>query len=306
MSFSQFQLFRDIAQTRSITRGAELNGITPSAASQYLHELERSLGAVLLDRTTRPISLTLSGKLYGDLCRDVLRRREEFDASMDQLKSSVEGTVRVASIYSVGLSEMSDLEAEFQRRLPGAKLQVDYLRPEKVYDYVLADRSDLGLVSYPENTREIAVIPWRSEQMVVAMSPAHPLARNGAIRPEDLEGADFVAFDEDLPIRREVDRYLRASGVSVNVIMHFDNLQTIREAVMLGSGVSIVPGRILRADLEQGRMAAVPIASPGLYRPLGIVHRKRKRFHKAAEAFLELLQSTPEQGDLASVPAATS
>lgn len=294
LSFTQFQLFRDIAQTRSITRGAELSGITPSAASQYLHELERTLGTILLDRTTRPISLTTSGKLYGDLCRDVLRRREEFDASMDQLKSLVEGTVRVASIYSVGISEMSELEAEFQRRLPGAKLQVDYLRPEKVYDYVLADRADIGLVSYPETTREISVISWRSEQMVVAMSPSHPLAQREAIKADDLEGVDFVAFDEDLPIRRDVDRYLRANGVSVNVVMHFDNLQTIREAVMLGSGVSIVPGRILKSDLDQGRMAAVPIASPGLYRPLGIVHRKRKRFHKAAEAFLELLQAMPE------------
>lgn len=299
MSFTHFQLFRDIAQTRSITRGAELSGITPSAASQYLHELERSLGTVLLDRTTRPVSLTASGKLYAELCRDVLRRREEFDASMDQLRSSVEGTVRVASIYSVGLSEMSELEAEFERRLPGAKLQVDYLRPEKVYDYVLADRSDLGLVSYPETTREISVIPWRTEQMVVAMAPSHPLASRDAIEPRDLENVDFVAFDEDLPIRREVDRYLRANGVSVNISMQFDNLQTIREAVMLGSGVSIVPGRILRSDLEQGRVAAIPIASPGLYRPLGIVHRKRKKFHKAAEAFLELLQATPDHSEVA-------
>jgi DNA-binding transcriptional LysR family regulator len=130
--------------------------------------------------------------------------------------------------------------------------------------------------------------------MVVAMAPTHPLAGSEFIRPEQLDGLDFVAFDEDLPIRREVDRYLRMNGVEVNIVMHFDNLQTIREAVMLGSGVSIVPGRILRADVELGRMAAAPIAAPGLHRPLGIIHRKRKRFHKAAEAFLELLQVVPE------------
>jgi LysR family transcriptional regulator, transcriptional activator of the cysJI operon len=294
VDFASFQLFRDIAQTRSITRGAELNGITASAASQHLHELERTLGSILLDRTVRPITLTPSGRLYAELCRDILRRKEEFEAALDQMKSSVEGTVRVASIYSVGLSEMSELEAEFQKRIPGAKLHIDYLRPEKVYDYVLSDRSDIGLVSYPEQTREISVIPWRNEEMVVAMAAAHPLARRESIEPFELEGIDFVAFDEDLPIRREVDRYLRANSVSVSVVMQFDNLQTIRDAVVLGSGVSIVPGRILRSDLEQGRMAAVPIASPGLYRPLGIVHRKRKKFHKAAAAFLELLQSTPE------------
>ncbi|HYP14402.1 MAG TPA: LysR family transcriptional regulator, partial [Bryobacteraceae bacterium] len=74
MTFAQLKLFRDIAQTRSLSRAAELNGVTPSAASQHISELERSLKAVLLDRSTRPLSLTPEGKLYGDFCRDVLRR----------------------------------------------------------------------------------------------------------------------------------------------------------------------------------------------------------------------------------------
>jgi DNA-binding transcriptional LysR family regulator len=162
-----------------------------------------------------------------------------------------------------------------------------------VYEAVAADRADLGLVSYPEPTREISVIPWRHEEMAVATSPSHPLANREAVTAADLQGLDFIAFDEDLPIRREVDRYLRAHGVEVNVTMHFDNLQTIKEAVALGSGVSIVPARILRNELEQGRLAAVPIASPGLVRPLGIIHRKKKRFHRAAQSFLDLLQELP-------------
>jgi len=76
---------------------------------------------------------------------------------------------------------------------------------------------DLGLVSYPEPTREISVIPWRQEEMVVAMSPSHSLANREAVMAVDLQGVDFIAFDEDLPIRREVDRYLRVYGVEVNV-----------------------------------------------------------------------------------------
>ena len=129
--------------------------------------------------------------------------------------------------------------------------------------------------------------------MVLAASPSHPLTKRDAVEAKDLDGVDFIAFDDDLPIRREVDRYLRAHGVEVNITMHFDNLQTIKEAIALGSGVSIVPARILRNELEQGRLAAVPIASPGLFRPLGIIHRKKKRFHRAAQSFLELLQETP-------------
>lgn len=295
MGFDNLVLFRDIVQTKSLSRGAELNGISPSAASQQLHELEKGLGVSLLDRSTRPLSLTPAGKLYHDLCRDVLRRNDEFRVALDELRIDIEGTVRIASIYSIGLSEMSQLEAEFQQRLPHARLQIEYLRPEKVYESVTADRVDLGLVSYPEPTREISVIAWREEEMVLATAPSNPLAARESISAADLQGVDFIGFDQDLPIRREVDRYLRVAGVEVNFVMHFDNLQTIKEAIELGSGVSIVPARILRNELAQGRLAAVPIASPGLVRPLGIIHRKKKRFHRAAQSFLDLLQETPVQ-----------
>jgi DNA-binding transcriptional LysR family regulator len=293
VTLENFRLFRDIAQTRSLSRAAEMNRITPSAASQQINELERSLGVRLLDRSTRTLSLTPEGRLYSEMCRDMLRRHEEFHASIDHLKSEVSGTVRVAAIYSVGLSEMSDLEDAFHRRLPAAKLEVEYLRPEKIYESVAADRVDLGLVSYPEATREIAVLPWRNEEMVLATAPSDPLAERERIQPLDLNGVEFVTFDDDLPIGRDISRYLRTHGVEVNTTMRFDNIQTIKEAVILGSGVSIVPARILHAELADGRLRAVPLAAPGLYRPLGIVHRKKKRFHRAAQAFLDLLQESP-------------
>ncbi len=289
------KLFRDIAQSRSVSKGAKLNGISQSAASQHLQDLEEQLGLALLDRTSRPLTVTDGGKLYLDMCRDVLRRQDEFQAALERMKTEVEGTVRVASIYSVGLSEMSQLEQEFSRRYPEAHLEVEYLRPEKVYEAVVTDRADLGLLSYPEATKEVTVLPWREEEMVVAASPYHALAAKSELRPEDLEGLDFVGFDEDLPIRREIDRFLREHHVQVNLTLHFDNLQMIKEAVAHGEGVSIMPARVMEEEVKQGRLVPIPISisSLRLYRPVGIVHRRKKRFHRAGQAFLELLREPP-------------
>lgn len=289
-SFSQLKLFRDIASTRSVSKGAELSGVSQSAASQMLKSLEFALGVKLLDSSTRPLTITEPGRLYLDMSRDVLRRREAFRADLDQMLHEVEGTVRIASIYSVGVSEMSELEREFSARQPGAKLTIEYLRPEKVYDAVVSDRVDIGLISYPEQTREVKVIDWRREEMVVAASPDHDLARRKSISIRELEGRDFIGFDEDLPIRQEIDRYLDERGVSVNVTLHFDNLQTLKEAVAETRAVSILPGRVLRNEVAMGRLVAIRIEAPGLYRPLGIIHRKKKHFHPAAQAFLDLLQ----------------
>jgi LysR family transcriptional regulator, transcriptional activator of the cysJI operon len=293
VDIEQLKLFKDIAHTRSVSRGAALSSISQSAASQRLQDLEQEAGVTLLDRTTRPLTVTDAGRLYLEMCRDILSRQEEFQAELDGLKARVAGRVSVASIYSVGLSEWAQLEEEFNRRYPEAIVDVQFLRPEKVYEAVVSDVADLGLVSYPEGTREIVVIPWRKEQMVVAASPYHPLASKSEIVPSDLDGVDFIGFDEDLPIRREVDRFLREHHVHVNFTVHFDNLQMIKEAVAHGSGVSIVPARIMEAEIAQGRLVPIAIAGPELYRPLGIIHRRKKRFHRAAQAFLDLLQEQP-------------
>lgn len=291
--FDNLKLFKDIAQTKSVSRGAALNGVSQSAASQYLQELERQLDVTVLDRSKRPLTVTEAGRLYLDFCKDVLRRHEDFQAALDRLKHQVEGMVRVASIYSVGLSEMSELEQTFSYRYPDAKLQVEYLRPEKVYEAVQADRVDIGLVSYPESNREITVIPWRREEMVVVTSIHHPLAGLSSVHPTDLNGAEFVGFDEELPIQQAVKRFFEDNGVHVKMTMHFDNLQMIKEAVMHRVGISIMPVRVIQTELTHGRLVAVPIANTPLYRPLGIIHRKKKRFNRAAQAFLEMLQENP-------------
>ena len=272
-----------------MSKGARLCNVSQSAASQHVHEVERRLSAILFDRSKRPLELTPAGKLYYEYCRDLLRREEEFARSLEALKGGVEGTVRVASIYSIGLTEMSRLQEEFSARHPAGRLQVEYMRPERIYEAVRGETADLGLVSYPIASREIAAIPWREEEMQVAVPPSHPLADKDEASPADLKGLDFIGFDEGLPIRREVDRFLRAQGVSVNVVMYFDNIQTIKEAVALGSGVSILPARTMLAEIEQGRLVAVPLRTPGLLRPVGVLHRRRKKFNSATQSFLELL-----------------
>jgi DNA-binding transcriptional LysR family regulator len=287
--FDHLKLFRDVAITQSVSRGAQMNGVSQSAVSQHVQEMERLLGVQLLDRSTRPLELTEAGHLYWEFCDAVLRRKHKFDDALDRLRGRVQNTVRVAAIYSVGILDMARLEKELSRWVPEAKLQVEYLRTEKVRDAVLADRSDLGLVSYPESTKEIAAIPWREEQMMVAAAPSHPLASRPSLAVSDLARQDFVAFDDDLRVGWEVKRFLNQSGADVNVVMHFDNIQTMKEAVALGTSISILPVRVLRNDLEQGRLVAIPLEGCPLVRPLGIIHRRRKKFNRAIQAFLDLL-----------------
>ena len=252
--FAECKLFRDVAVLRNMSRGAAANGISQSAATQHIQELERRLGSELLDRRTRPIGLTDAGRLYLELCRDVSRRGEEFESALDLVRETeATGPLRIGFIYSVALTEMTRVQTEFAVLCPAVKLQVEYLRPDSVYAAVINESADLGLVSYPEAARDLAVIPWRTERMAVAVSPSHRYSERAKLRPRDLNGEDFVAFDLDLAIRKNLDRFLREEGVEVRVVMHFDNIQMVKEAVALGHGISILPERTMENEIEQGR-----------------------------------------------------
>ena len=124
-------------------------------------------------------------------------------------------------------------------------------------------------------------------------TPSDPLARRSRVSAEDLAGRDFVEFDDDLPIKRDTDRFLRDHGIEVNRVMHFDNVQMVKEAVALSGAIAILPERVMRAEVQIGRLAAIPLDA-ALVRPVGSVHRrKREAVHRAAELFLSLLQEGP-------------
>jgi DNA-binding transcriptional LysR family regulator len=198
----------------------------------------------------------------------------------------------VASIYSIGLSEMGRLREEFASACPSAQLHIEYLRPDKVYEAVLQDQADLGLISYPEHRRDLTVIPWREERMTVAVYPSHPLASRGVLLAKDLDGQEFIAFDEEVIIRRELDRFFRENNIAISVVMQFDNIQSIKEAVALGSGLSILPERTMVTEVEQGRLVSIPLHAPELVRPTGVIHRRKKKLTRAGREFLDVLMNT--------------
>jgi LysR family transcriptional regulator, transcriptional activator of the cysJI operon len=290
VTIANLRLIRDVAHFRNVSKAARANELSQSAASQQVQELERELGIELFDRSTRPLAVTAAGKLYLEYCRDVLRRHDELEASLEQLKKQANGTARIAAIYSVGLSEMSQIEERFARRFPEAELQVSYLRPERVWQAIEEDQADLGLMSYAESSREIVALPWRDEEMVVAVAPDHRLAKRRSVPAAALEGEAFIGFDDDLPIQSQIERYLRDQKVSVEITLHFDNLQMIKEAVAHGAGISIMPRRVMRQDTAQGRMVALRLHPAELYRPVRIVHRRRKVFNDVTKGLLSLLQ----------------
>jgi len=285
-----FRLYCDVVRLRSFSRGAQLNHVSQSAASQAVQQLEANLGVALIDRTKRPFVVKAEGRAFYDACRALLDGYEKAKAQIAAVKAELAGTVRVAAIYSVGLHDLSRHVQRFMALYPQARVQLECLHPHKVVAAVLSDAADIGIMSYPPVNRSLTVVPLRAEAMAVVCHPAHRLARRKLVAPRDLQGEKFVAFDAGLTIRKAIDRALRAHGVKVDVVMEFDNIETIKQAITIGAGVSVLPRHTVQKEVGIRTLAVVPLAIPDLLRPVGIIHRRAKRLPPTVARFVDLLR----------------
>jgi DNA-binding transcriptional LysR family regulator len=186
---------------------------------------------------------------------------------------------------------MSRYVQQFARLYPQANIRLSYLHPDRVYESVMNEEADIGLISYPRPGKDLIALPWREEMMVLACPPGHRLAGRSAVAGRDFMGERFVAFDESLTIRKEIDRQLRKHDVDVHVVMAFDNIETIKRAVELQEGVSILPEPAIQNEVRAGTLVAVPLTSPTLIRPLGIIHRRSGELSRTARRFIDLIQN---------------
>jgi DNA-binding transcriptional LysR family regulator len=290
MQVKSLKVFCDVVGRRSFSRAAVENGISQSGASQIVLHLEDSLGVKLIDRSKRPFVLTPEGEVYYEGCRKLVQRYYALQEEVRSIHQDVEGRVNVAAIYSVGLVYGKQVVEQFTRRHPKAAVHLEYHHPNRVYELVAEDRADVGLVSYAQPTRTVRAIGWREEPMVLVCSPDHPLATRRSLSLGDLNGLQIIGFDRELKVRRRIDRELGARGVELDTVMAFDNIDTIKCAISVNSGASLLPEPTVHSEIESGALVCVPVAGLDLMRPLGIIHRRGIELGKTTRKFIQLLQ----------------
>jgi len=126
---------------------------------------------------------------------------------------------------------------------------------------------------------------------MLVCAPSHRFAGRQSVAFDDLSGEALVSFDTDLTIRREIDRALTAHNTEARVVMEFDNIETIKRAVEIGAGVAFLPQPTIAREVAAGTLAAVPLATDELVRPLGILHRRGKELGVTVRRFIDLLRA---------------
>jgi len=290
MQIESLKVFCDLTETESFTKAAQINGVTQSAVSQTISSLERQFKSLLIERSKKNFRLTAEGEVLYDYSKQILQTHDALHSKLQEIKEIISGNIRIATIYSIGLHVLPPYLKKFLKSFPTVNVHVEYRRHNQVYEDVLGNVVDLGLVAYPTRDPKLETVSLRKDALILICHPQHPFAKQKSVKLKSLNGQKFVSFERDIPTRRALDRILKDHGVSVEHVMEFDNIETVKRAVEIDSGVAIVPQETIRQEVSNQTLAAVRIEDGDYSRTLGVVYKKNKVLSPAIKQFIALMK----------------
>jgi DNA-binding transcriptional LysR family regulator len=289
MQVENFKIFADLVETKSFSKSAKLNGITQSAVSQQARAMERHFKTLLIDRSQKQFQLTREGQRVYEAAKEILHQYEKLLSELQEMKKVISGTIRISTIYSIGLHELPPYIKMFLHDFPSVNVRVEYRRSNLVYEDILHNSVDFGLVAFPVKMRQIEMLPFRNDHLVLIAHPSHALARGGEVPLQALAGQKFIGFDPDIPTRKAIDQIFRENRIEVEPVMEFDNIETVKRAVEIDAGVAIVPQATVLQEVKQGSLAVIHFKGREFTRPLAVLHRKGRVLTPAMKKFIETL-----------------
>ena len=290
MQIESMKVFCDLAETESFTRAAQINNITQSAVSQQISSLEKQFHSLLIERSKKKFRLTREGQVLYEFSKQIIQTYDSLQSRLQEIKDIISGTIRVATIYSIGLHDLPPYLKKFLKAYPTVNVHVEYRRSNQVYEDLLGNVVDLGLVAYPSKDSKLEVVPLRKDMLVLICHPSHPLARNKTIKLSSVAGQRFIGFEPDIPTRKAIDKILKDQNVEVHHVMEFDNIETVKRAVEIDAGISIVPQGTITQEVSKQTISEVRIEDAEFYRPLAAIYKKNKVLSPAIRQFLSILK----------------
>ena len=294
MHIENFKIFADLVQSKSFSQAAKINGITQSAVSQQLRAMENHFKVLIVDRSQKQFKLTNEGKRLHESAKEILNLYERLDCELQEMKKVISGNIRVATIYSVGLHELPPYMKRFLSTYPTVNVHLEYRRSNLVYEDVLHNIVDLGIVAYPTKNRELEYLPFLEDELVLIASPDHPLAKKDVVDLKELPEHAYIGFDNDIPTRKATDQIFRDARINILPVMEFDNIETVKRAVEINAGVAIIPRSTVTQEVEKGLLVAMNFKGKRFLRPVFIIHRKGRILTPAMEKFIGLVTSKEE------------
>ena len=295
MHVDALRIFLDVADTHSFTDAARLHHCTPANASHSFHAMETEFDMPLAEHFLRQIRLNDAGLVCHPFCRQIVSLADEMADKIDKIREG-SGALEIAACPCIGLYRLPPLLDAFQLAFPGITVQIRQESHDDVHQAVLDNQVDAGLVPYPRHEPGLVVGIFRRVPLVLVCHPANPLAALPMVTARQLRNRPVVVWNQ-IPWRSLLAGGRMNERHFFEARHEFDDVEPAIEAVMADLGVAVLPASLLRDEVAQRRLVAVPFENGRYTLPVAAIHRKRRKLPPALNQFLQFLQQ-PEPGKM--------
>ncbi|MEL4238227.1 LysR family transcriptional regulator [Shewanella xiamenensis] len=285
---NEMKAFLAVTETGSFVAAAEKSGVSTTALSRWVMQLEQRLGVRLLHRTTRRLSLTVEGERFAERCSDILQQLAEAEAELSAQASQISGRLRLNVPVSYGIRFLAPLWASFKQQNPAIEL-----------DVVLTDR----LTDMVEEGFDLAVRIGRPASSSLISRPLHQLKMQLCAAPEYIHTAGLPTEPSELSAHKVIAYSYWGSGndwsfsgpkgnmtVRTKAWMHCNNGETCVAVAESGGGVIYQPDFLVEQALQQGRLITLCPEYQGLTLPVCAVYPSRRFVSAKVRNIVSFLQ----------------
>ncbi|WP_373387922.1 LysR family transcriptional regulator [Pseudomonas alcaligenes] len=285
MDLANLNAFIAIAEAGSFSEAAERLHLTQPAVSKRIAGLEQQLDVRLFDRLGREVNLTEAGRALLPRAYQILNVLDDTRRALTNLNGEVSGRLTLATSHHIGLHRLPPLLRAFTRQHPQVALDIQFLDSEVAYEEILHGRAELAVITLAPETREpVHAVPVWDDPLDFVAAPEHPLARNGAVTLADVALHPAVFPGGNTFTHHIVNNLFAAQGLTPNIGMSTNYLETIKMMVSIGLAWSVLPRTML-----DDQVVRLPLPGIQLQRRLGYILHRERTLSNAAKAFMALL-----------------
>jgi DNA-binding transcriptional LysR family regulator len=291
MTITQLECFLAIARTRHFGRAAENLGRTQPALSVQVQRLEAGLGTALFDRSPRQIRLTTSGEILLPYAERILADMGESRAKIQDAQGGKLGLLRIGVLPTVAAHFFPVVIGVFKERCPGVTVILrEESRTDQLVPLVQNGEIDLSISRRPVRSAELKSRNVLTEELCLAVSRKHPLARNITVSPLELKSERFILYKSPLHSTRELTlRFCRNAGFEPKVEFESEQAQTIQNLVAANLGITILPEMVLR-NHNSSELVMVRIQPPAPNRTLVVSWKSGRYLSANTRTFISVVE----------------
>ena len=289
MNLNQLKIFYYAAKNGNLSTAANELFITQPAVTKGIQRLQEHYEMKFVDFVGKKLMLTDAGEVLYQIAEKIFEMEKQADESIRDFQQRKKGQIRILSSESFGDYYLPHIIIPFSKAYPLIRVSMNILPTEQVVEKTASLNCDLGFISYPVEHHKLLVKEILEDKLVIIAVPNHPLARKKNLKPEDLEGQNFIMHEKGSAPRRAIDEFIRKNGISIGIPLELSSNRAIKRAVEERAGIALISRKVATEEIRAKRLKAINLADPSMTRKFFLIHHKDKYISESLRRMMNMV-----------------